>query len=122
MTAQNRTMILHNAAGRLVFDAFYSIAEKMIAFGNEATNDFALTNFPDGKTIGKEYSDGQLRRILQTESGAYIAVVYDYTAQTTAAAYLPDWNPKQRMCKRHKETNDNFSNQRGSIAHCVPAF
>jgi hypothetical protein len=97
MTDQPRIVIPHNAAGRLAFDAFRTIAEKMLKTGNEATSDFALTHFPESKTVSKEYSDGIFQRIMQTTSGTYISIMYNYATQTTAATYLPHWKPRKRF-------------------------
>lgn len=120
MAERNRIPIPYNTAGRLAFDAFRSVAEKMAATGNEATSDFVYLNFPDSKTVGKEYSDGKYSRIIQLQNGTYIAIVYDYVEQTTTDVFLPHWEPKQRTWKNHEKTNDNLGNRRGNDTVCVP--
>lgn len=120
MAERKRIPIPYNTAGRLAFDAFRSVAEKMAAVGNEATSDFMHLNFPDSKTVAKEYSDGKYRRIIQLQNGTHIAIVYDYAEQTTMDVFLPHWEPKQRTWKSHEKTNDNFGNRRGNDTVCVP--
>ncbi len=115
-----RIAIPDNPAGRLAFKVFRAVAEKMLAVGNEATNDFALSNFPDGKTVRKDYADRQFLRVIKIPTGEYITVIYDYTAQTTAATQLPYEEP-ERGRKHHGEMVEASGNRRGDNVAFVPA-
>jgi len=87
MSERERIQIPDNAAGRLAFDVFRSIAIKMLTVGDEVTNDFTVSNFPAAETIRKEYINRQYKRVIEWR-GDYIAVMYDYKTQTTSSAFL----------------------------------
>ena len=88
MSERERIQIPDNAAGRLAFDIFRSIAIKMWAVGDEATNDFTISNFPAAETVRKDYFNRQFRRVVAFDSGEHVIITYDYKTQTTSSAFL----------------------------------
>ena len=83
------TSIPNTTAGQRCKDVLLSLAKKMWNTGNEATQDFIQANFPESKTVGKEYADRKFKRIIECEDGSLVAVVYDYVTMTTWAS-APD--------------------------------
>ena len=63
----------------------YSLAKKMLAKGNEATDELIQANFPEAKTIGKEYADRKLKRTIEWR-GERITLIYDYATKTAWAS------------------------------------
>jgi hypothetical protein len=78
---------------RRVFDALrdllHRLAAELIETASGATRDFMLSNFPNARTIRKDYANGQYKRIIEVDGETY-AVIYDFKTRTTAAAELPN--------------------------------
>ena len=66
-------------------DLLYSLAKKMCAAGNEATDELIQSNYPGAKTIGKEFVNRKYRRTIEWGS-EHITLIYDYMTQTASIA------------------------------------
>ena len=81
VTHVNRpTRIPNTPAGQRCMDVLRFFAKKMWDAGNEATNSFIQSNFPEAKTISKEYADHKYKRTIEW-GGEHITVIYDYETQ-----------------------------------------
>ena len=85
MANEPPTRIPNNLAGQRCIDVIHSFAEKMCADGNEATDKLIAANYPEAKTIGKEFVDRKYRRTVEW-GGAHIVIIYDYITKTAAVA------------------------------------
>jgi hypothetical protein len=78
---------------RRVFDALrdllHRLAAELIETASGATRDFMLSNFPNARTIRKDYVNRQYRRIIEVDGENY-AVIYDFKTKTTVAAELSE--------------------------------
>jgi hypothetical protein len=81
-TYQRPTRVPNTPAGQRCFDVLWSLAKKMLDKGNEATGNFIQSNYPEAKTIGKDYADRKFMRTIEW-GGEQITVIYDYKTQTT---------------------------------------
>jgi hypothetical protein len=66
-------------------DVLHSLAKKMCATGNEATNKLISANYPEAKTIGKEFVDRKYKRTIEW-GDTNITLIYDYMTQTATVA------------------------------------
>ena len=77
------TRIPNTPAGQRCRDVLYSIAKKICDAAYEATGKYIESNYPEAKTIGKEFVDRKYRHIIKC-GRKRIVIIFDYKTKAVS--------------------------------------
>ena len=73
-----KIIIPYNEAGKMSFEVFYRVAEKLYKAAQDTVNEWMAQNCPEAEIIREYYSDGKHQRLVRTADGLEQTISYDY--------------------------------------------